>query len=1083
MDILKKFADLGNFVGKVIQQRKPIHTKGKEPFLETELAIDESAIYKRMKLVPYTPDQLVSKRKIDIFNKMMLDEEISSSIEMLKVIRLSSGWTVNPASDDNIDKEVCEFIKWNLENVEGSFTDDLNEIMGALEMGISINELVLYEIPEGKYKGMIGLKAIKSKNPKYFNIYVDDFDNIMENGVVNISALDYGRQYPTDKFVIYSFNKRYENVFGTSRIRTLYDLWFFKQVVTKAWGIYLEKFGHPFTVISYPKTVDDVTKRYLMEVLRQIRLEMGILKPEDVKLDLIESSGGSSSMFLDTIRYINDQIRKTVLGQTLTRETTGVGSYSLGKVHFDILLFYEEQLGEDVATKAINNQIIKRLVDYNFDVSEYPKFEFNPLVQEDISAIIDKYYAGVREGIIKPIPEDEEKIREWLHLPKRKIEEETLVQLPASTQQKEVFTEKSEKIKKFQEKIFTGVVRRKFYKYEEKVDFAELKFTIENGVEKYTPRISEIIQNSVNTIISQIQKEKIIEEKKFDAINKIEFPDVNKVAEVFKNMFNDVLEEAIKQARREITKRFNEKVVRFQYDIDIRRLNLEEARRFFEQKAFHMADIEANYITEKVKTILMNSIKTGATIRDTIEAIQRELEPYYKRGLVEEEALRGYRLETVIRTNINEAMNEGRKLFFESPELEGYVVAYQYSAILDDRVRPNHACMDGRIYPITSPIWDIYTPPNGFNCFDELTEVYTSEGWKLFKELKGNEDFLTINPKTKTIEWQKAIRWYEDKYEGEMYHFNAWNFDLKCTPNHNLLVQKSWDRHQKRNNLKLINANQIADSDLFYRTSKWIGKNKEKYLGLMSAKTFARFIGYWLSEGNISKSNNNWIIKISQQQDKKYEIVEKLSEIKELLWVGKDAIYVKPLPVLVEYLQQFGRSFEKYVPAEIKEMTKDNIREFLDAYLLDDGYVSNDIKSYFTSSKKMADDLGELILKVGHCPSFSFEKRKSKEVKFKNGVYKLNTDIYYVRELESEYFIFHKKHLSVEQYKGFIYCVEVPKYHTIWVRRNGKTVWAGNCRCVLVPITQDEEWEESPPPPATCRPDIGFEKPGSVRRR
>lgn len=35
-----------------------------------------------------------------------------------------------------------------------------------------------------------------------------------------------------------------------------------------------------------------------------------------------------------------------------------------------------------------------------------------------------------------------------------------------------------------------------------------------------------------------------------------------------------------------------------------------------------------------------------------------------------------------------------------------------------------------------------------------------------------------------------------------------------------------------------------------------------------------------------------------------------------------------------------------------------------------------------------------------------------------------------------------------------------------------------NCRCVLIPITSDEEWEESPPLPATLRPDAGFEKPG-----
>ena len=33
------------------------------------------------------------------------------------------------------------------------------------------------------------------------------------------------------------------------------------------------------------------------------------------------------------------------------------------------------------------------------------------------------------------------------------------------------------------------------------------------------------------------------------------------------------------------------------------------------------------------------------------------------------------------------------------------------------------------------------------------------------------------------------------------------------------------------------------------------------------------------------------------------------------------------------------------------------------------------------------------------------------------------------------------------KYDGMVYCVELPKYHTLWVMRNGKTSWNGNCRC------------------------------------
>jgi SPP1 gp7 family putative phage head morphogenesis protein len=40
-------------------------------------------------------------------------------------------------------------------------------------------------------------------------------------------------------------------------------------------------------------------------------------------------------------------------------------------------------------------------------------------------------------------------------------------------------------------------------------------------------------------------------------------------------------------------------------------------------------------------------------------------------------------------------------------------------------------------------------------------------------------------------------------------------------------------------------------------------------------------------------------------------------------------------------------------------------------------------------------------------------------------------------------------------YDDMVYCVELPKYHTLWVRRNGKTAWSGNCRCTVAPEVEE----------------------------
>ena len=49
-------------------------------------------------------------------------------------------------------------------------------------------------------------------------------------------------------------------------------------------------------------------------------------------------------------------------------------------------------------------------------------------------------------------------------------------------------------------------------------------------------------------------------------------------------------------------------------------------------------------------------------------------------------------------------------------------------------------------------------------------------------------------------------------------------------------------------------------------------------------------------------------------------------------------------------------------------------------------------------------------------------------------------------------------------YTGMVYCVELPKYHTLWVKRNGKSSWNGNCRCSYGPVAESITLNPSPEP-------------------
>ena len=169
---------------------------------------------------------------------------------------------------------------------------------------------------------------------------------------------------------------------------------------------------------------------------------------------------------------------------------------------------------------------------------------------------------------------------------------------------------------------------------------------------------------------------------------------------------------------------------------------------------------------------------------------------------------------------------------------------------------------------------------------------------------------------------------------------------------------------------------------------------------------------------------------------------------------------------LGEELKQYGKCTEKYIPDNIKDMNSELIRIFLLAYSKTDGtlkkgkfwkhYQFRDSICFFTTSNKLSGDLGELILKAGGRPSYYLEKCKGKKVFFRNGCYALNENLWRISwNTRIHSWI---SNLSVENidYDDYVYCVEVEKYNTILVRRNGKVTWSGNCRSTTSPIIDYE---------------------------
>jgi len=360
----------------------------------------------------------------------------------------------------------------------------------------------------------------------------------------------------------------------------------------------------------------------------------------------------------------------------------------------------------------------------------------------------------------------------------------------------------------------------------------------------------------------------------------------------------------------------------------------------------------------------------------------------------------------------------------------------------------------------------VHRPPLHPNCYSGDTEVYTENGWQLIKNVRPGTKCLSLNPNTKSVEYVTAIRHHTTVPVDKMVSFTNRAFDLLVTPNHHMLYMTEHHYKNGKRAMQFIDAEKLIGkkSGAFYRSCEWTGPDVETVtLGSknVTLDQYIRFMAWYLSDGSTTVACNQ--VTLSQDRNKSADTYKEIHELLHEIGYDNHSHSSKGFSIqdkaLTAQMAEYGKCTEKYIPEVIKNASREMIRLFLDTYVKADGHKkeTNHFKggnfkpeaSYFTTSKRLADDLGEMIMKAGMRPSYSLKKSKGVAVKHKNGTYTGNYDVWTIRACYSQYATLQSMAIEYVDYGDLAYCVELEKYHTLWVRRNGKTCWCGNCTHTL----------------------------------
>jgi len=321
------------------------------------------------------PDSLIASKGMDHLDDIERDTHLSSCLATRRAKLIRKGYRIIPYSEKPRHTELADFVSWNLDNMAGSFLKDLEAMLTAVGRGFSLTE-INYQYVGWRNRQLIGLESLRFKDPKLFSFKFDDFGHYKIN---QIDPDPGGTELPTEKFIHIIMGPDDESPYGkAASAECAFWVWV-KKNVAKFWAIFAEKFGMPLAQVTIPRNIEPGSDEYdkIEDILEGIQEETGIRVPEGFEVKFLEAMRNGEAGYERFIEICNKEISKRIFGATLIAEEgkRGQGSYALGQEHSEI---FEEYVTFDAAVleAAINEQLIKRLIDYNWDTTEYPRFEF-----------------------------------------------------------------------------------------------------------------------------------------------------------------------------------------------------------------------------------------------------------------------------------------------------------------------------------------------------------------------------------------------------------------------------------------------------------------------------------------------------------------------------------------------------------------------------------------------------------------------------------------------------------------------------------------------------------------------------------
>jgi len=705
------------------------------PKVQGEVGYARSEIYGRGEVEKYDPDDLKIKKGNEVYQKMLTDDQVKPVIQFKKDAVTSRDFFFEVGTDDNGDpredhQEMSDFFHYMIGQIRGSFTDNLKGILTAIENGFSVSEKI-YDTVDYEDKAMWGLKDIKLRP---FDSFEGGFVSDEHGNITKINQNVPGQQIeiPLDKIIHFVNDPDFDTLYGRSDLRACYRAWWSKDIAIRFQNIFLERHATGFIWAQVEGRLETEQKAKLEALLRNINTATGIQVPSNVTLN--HSSPVNTTAFEDAIAQYDKAIAKGVLVPNLLgiTEQGNTGSYSQSEIQLRAFFWTLGALAKRLE-EVLDEQLFRQLALWNFGTEDYPKFKFQPMTLEEAVALSTTWGDLVQKGAVTQSDTDEAYIRNILGFPEQAEEvegdtppdDQEEIEEPPEDEEKppEEFAEQTEWFKR--------------------VDFQQIERVLDGIGADYAGELSDImagVRFKMENQIAKIAGGRSFGNIKTTEFRVLEFPkkDHTNIVKTSRENLKGAMISGAASAKMElppngIITNINEFVT-----------GKQNSESYLSSKSMQTGRDIDNDIIKALHNVILNANTYDWSTSQVMEAIAQDsklnaLWPDYEIERTEDGKIENIkavektgdigpypnRLSTISMHNTSASFNYARQAFFESPENKGFIVAYQYSAIMDRATTPICRSLDGRI----NRDFGRYKPPNHFLCRSVLIPITVIDDW------------------------------------------------------------------------------------------------------------------------------------------------------------------------------------------------------------------------------------------------------------------------------------------------------------------------------------------------------------------